>query len=94
MPQPRPIQTTEKVRAAAWDLVRLGCVTENHLADAFHLAYSVVGGADALITWDLRDLAREQTRKVLRDYCWRQGLAEIRIGTPIEVAKWLDVKIP
>jgi hypothetical protein len=89
----RIVPTTGRVREAAWDLVRLGCVTENHLADAFHIAYSLVGRAYALVTWDVADLARERTRRLLREYCWRGGLPELRIGTPVEVGRWLDVRI-
>ena len=88
------VPTTPNVRRVAWDLVARGAVTENHLADAFHIAYSMVGRAFALVTWDVSDLAREHTRRIVREYCWLQGLPELRIGTPIEVAQWLDVRIP
>jgi transposase InsO family protein len=89
----KTVPTTGRVREIAWALVAAGCVTENHLADAFHIAYSIRGGADALVTWNLQDLAREHTRRILRDYCWEHGHPELRVGTPVEVGRWLGVKI-
>jgi histone H3/H4 len=90
----RLIPSTPKVRRIAWEIIGAGAVTENHLADAFHIAYSMVGRAYALVTWDANHLAREHARRAVREYCWRHGLPELRIGTPIEVGRWLDVKIP
>jgi predicted nucleic acid-binding protein len=89
----RMLTSTARVTGLAWELVRAGCVTENHLADALHIAYSIVGRADALVTWDVRHIARVQTRRIVEGYCWRQGIPALRIGTPIEVGRWLDVKI-
>lgn len=90
----RIVPTSPRVRRVAWEIVEMGAVTENHLADAFHIAYSIEGRAFALVTWDVNDLARDHTRRRLREYCWRRGLPELRIGTPIEVGRWLDVRIP
>jgi predicted nucleic acid-binding protein len=89
----RNVSWTLSVDQIAWDLVELGCVSENDLADALHLAYALIGKADALVTWNLADLARPHTRQIVRDYCWRHGLPEMRIGDPIEVGRWLDVRI-
>jgi hypothetical protein len=89
----RLVPTTPRVRRVAWEIIDAGAVTENHLADAFHIAYSIVSRAYALVTWDVNHLAREHSRRVVRDYCWRLGLPELRIGTPIEVGRWLDVRI-
>lgn len=89
----RDIPTLSAVRDAAWELVRRGCVTENHLADAFHLGYAIAGRMDALITWNLRDLARPHTRKIVSDYCWQCGIPGLRIGNPQEVGQWLNVEI-
>ncbi len=83
-----------RLRRVAYELIALGCVTAKHLADAYHLAYAVLGRVDAVVTWNMADLARAHTREVLRDYCWRYGIPEIRIGNPSEVAGWLDVEIP
>lgn len=87
------VPTTPKIRRVAWEIIGTGAVTENHLADAFHSSYSIVGRAYALVTWDVNDLAREHTRRLVREYCWRRGIPELRIGTPIEVGRWLDVRI-
>lgn len=89
----RTVPTLLSVYETAWELVRLGCVTQNHLADAFHLAYAISVRADALVTWNLHDLARPHTRRIVQGYCWRNDVPEVRIGDPVEVGRWLHVKI-
>lgn len=91
MVRKRPVPTVPEVGRIARDLIRRGCVTEKHLADAFHLGYAIVARADALVTWNLSDLARPHTRRIVRDYCWQRGLPEMRVGSPQEVGRWLDV---
>lgn len=63
------------------------------LADLTHVGYSIIVGADALVTWDVRGLAREEMRQVVNAYCKRNDLAAPLIGTPPEVAKWLSIAI-
>lgn len=89
----RVVTSSRRVTELAWEFVAAGGVTENHLADAFHIAYSIVGRADAMATWDVRHLARAHTRRIVEEHCWRRGIPLLRIGTPIEVGRWLDVKI-
>lgn len=60
-------------------------------ADMLHVGYTVAGEADALVTWDRSDLARDHTRNIVAAYCRREGLLAPLIGTPEEVAKWLDI---
>jgi hypothetical protein len=89
----RNVPTSARVKEIADDLQRLGAIGPAHVADALHLGYALIGQADALVTWNLADLARPHTRQIVSDYCWRRGLAEMRIGDPIEVGRWLDVRI-
>lgn len=87
----RTVPTVPEVGRIARDLIQRGCVTEKHLADAFHLGYAIVALADALVTWNLSDLARPHTRGIVSDYCWQRGFPEMRIGSPQEVGRWLNV---
>ena len=89
----RIVPENPQAERMARDLIRLGCVTENHLADAVHLAYTIFAGADALVTWNMGDLARPHTRMIVRGFCRRNGLPDIRIDSPVEVARWLGVRI-
>jgi hypothetical protein len=65
----------------------------NRIADVTHIAYAVFAGADALVTWDVDDLARERTRQVVQAYGRREGRSVPLIGTPAEVAEWLGLRI-
>jgi hypothetical protein len=62
------------------------------LADLKHVGYAVFGRADALVTWDVRSLAREKVRTFIASWCRREGLVAPKIGTPGEVAQWLNLK--
>ncbi|HLY74108.1 MAG TPA: PIN domain-containing protein [Planctomycetota bacterium] len=89
----RIVTSSSRVIEIAREIIAAGAMTENHLADAFHIAYSVVGRAEALVTWDVGQIARAHTRRIVDEYCWRLGIPAVRLGTPIEVGRWLDVKI-
>ncbi len=77
----------------ALELLAAGRWSQARLADRVHVAYTLLSGADALVTWDTRDLARERPRVVVHAYAARQGLRAPLIGTPQEVAGWLGLKI-
>lgn len=62
-------------------------------ADMLHVGYTISGRADALVTWDRSDLARERTRIIVAAFCRREGLSAPLIGTPEEVARWLNIEI-
>lgn len=77
----------------AQDLLRLGCWSERRFVDMLHVAYTILEKADALVTWDVDDLARERPRKVVHAYTRSRGMLTPLIGTPEEVSAWLGVKI-
>lgn len=89
----RNIPMVPEVRRVARELILRGALTPNHLADAYHVGYAIVSRVDALVTWNIRDLARPWTRRVVSDFCWERGLPELRIGNPQEVGRWLNVEI-
>jgi predicted nucleic acid-binding protein len=67
--------------------------SEGRIVDMVHLAYTVLADADALVAWDERHLAHERTRVIVHALARRLGLPAPLIGTPLEVASWLDIKI-
>ncbi len=77
----------------AWELLAAGRWSQRRFADMVHVAYTLMAGADALVTWDKDDLARERTRVVVHAYATRKGIRAPLIGTPEEVAEWLGIKI-
>lgn len=91
--RPRRLTMTPETLDLRDEILREGGWTNRRFADALHIAYTLTSGADALVTWDLRDLARDPTRDLVRKICRARGLSVPRIGTPEEVAAWLGLKI-
>ena len=91
--RPRRLTATSRTLELRDEILREGEWGRRRFADAMHIAYTVTSGADALVTWDLRDLARDPTRDLVRSICRARGLSVPRIGTPPEVAEWLGLKI-
>jgi len=77
----------------ALELLKAGRWSARRFADLLHVAYTVIEGADALVTWDEDDLARERPRRVTHAYTRARGLLTPLIGTPKEVAAWLGLRI-
>ena len=83
----------EGAERIAMELLHAGQWSRRRMADMHHVAYTILTDADALVTWDIHDLARPKTRTVVHAYARRLGLPVPLIGTPQEVAAWLDVRI-
>lgn len=81
-----------KAPAIALELLSAGRWSQNRYADMLHVAYTVLAGADALVTWDEDDLARDRPRVVVQAYTQGKGLRAPLIGTPEEVSKWLGIR--
>jgi len=85
-PQPR-------VGTIARTLWQEGGWGKRMLVDLTHVGYAIVCRADALVTWDSRTLARDRVRTVVQAYCRRERLDAPLIGSPEEVAKWLELRM-
>lgn len=90
--RPRVIPTVRKVHEIARELEAAGCLTGRHIADLQHLGYALFGNVAYLVTWNMRDLARERTRRFVEEWCLRRKRAVMRIGTPEEMKRWLSEK--
>ena len=60
---------------------------ERMLADLTHVAYAVFGRADAVVTWNMRTLARSKVRLAVHAYCRKHDRKAPLIGSPEEVAR-------
>ncbi len=91
----RPVRLGGDSRAAgiADSLLKEGGFRPSMLVDLTHVGYAVLGRADAVVTWDVRTLAREKVRSAVHAYCRREGLTVPLIGRPEEVAKWLGLRM-
>jgi hypothetical protein len=70
--------------------VRDGVVPEQYADDARHVAYAVLGGAEVLVSMNLRHLANEWAERRLNVVSTRLGHRAISIRTPAEVLKYED----
>jgi len=77
----------------AKDLLAAGRWSGRRIADMVHVAYTLLADAEALVTWDVDDLARPRPRTIVHAYARRLGIPAPLIGTPQEVATWLEIRI-
>ena len=89
----KTIPATARILRLRDEILKAGGWGNNRIADMLHVAYTVIAGADALVTWDRQDLARDHTRRVVQAVCRRRGQRAPRIGVPEEVAEWLGIRI-
>jgi hypothetical protein len=92
---PLLITTRPSVSRIAAELLQRGGWTDRRLADMLHIGYAIAGEADILVTWDISDLARERTRRLVAGIGRQEGFQAPDIATPAEVlVEWLGTKIP
>lgn len=87
------IPVTRRILDLAEELRLAGGWNARQFADMVHLSCAILYPCDALVTWNLRDLAREKLRKVAGRIAASRGLVAPVVGTPLEVARWLGLKI-
>ena len=56
--------------------------------DLRHLAVSVINGADAVVSWNFRDIVNVRTRRAVHSINLRLGLSLIEIVSPEEVIEY------
>ena len=59
-------------------------------ADADHIAHAVVGGADAIVSWNFKHIVKLKTKMATRLLCVERGYRLIDIITPEEVLENVD----
>jgi hypothetical protein len=53
----------------------------------------MIHGADALVTWNMADIARPKMRRVASELAGELGIQGIPLGTPQEILRWLESAI-
>lgn len=77
---------TPEVRQLTDRYIEIGAFNEQWLDDARHVAIATVGGADCLVSWNYRHLARERTRTAVQSANLHMGYnRSIRILTPADL---------
>jgi predicted nucleic acid-binding protein len=88
----RTLTPNSRIRQLAQEFRDLGGWGEGMVADALHVGYAVFSRADAIVSWDRDDLARDRTRRVLGTLGRMREIPVPRLGTPEEVAGWLGIR--
>lgn len=91
--RPRFLTNEREAEALAIELLRQMRRNRAGHMDMLHLGFAILGAADALVTWDIRDLARPLTRDAAGRVSRHRGLRAPLIGTPEEIARWLNLAI-
>ncbi len=91
--RPRVLGPSLAVKRATETLMSLGGWGSRVIADVAQLCYALVAGAEGFVTWNQRDLARDRVRDIVTRYCQGAGIPTMRVGTPVEVAVWLGLRI-
>ena len=60
-------------------------MTDRSAVDALHLSTAMINGMDALVSWNMKDLVRLKTRRLIAGFCRSDGYKELDIVTPEEV---------
>jgi hypothetical protein len=90
---PRFLTQRRRAERIAEDLLDAGGWGANLFADMVHIGYTIAGDLDAIVTWDEGHIACNATRNVVMAYGRRAGTPAPLIGTPLEIAQWLNIKI-
>ena len=84
------IRPTSEVRALANAFVERGIIPLRYSADAEHLAFAIVGGADAIVSWNLDHIVKLKTKMAVRVLAVERGYRLIDVVTPLEVLEGVD----
>ena len=82
---PEVLEWTADVGTFADRVLQMGALTERSRADALHIAFAVVHGMDALVTWNMADLTKLKTKRTVAALCRLLGYKELELVTPEQV---------
>lgn len=91
--RPEIVGASGRARALGEEMRTVGGFGARMLDDLTHVAYAVLGDADAVVTWDRRTLARDRVRAAVQVVCARRGRRTPLIGLPEQVATWLELRM-
>ncbi|MDR2706535.1 MAG: hypothetical protein LBC02_12210 [Planctomycetaceae bacterium] len=68
----------------AWTYVSEGILTDNHIDDLTHIAYTTVFDCDVIVSWNRKHIANPTKMKKLNDCNLKNNYSMIAIYTPQE----------
>ena len=81
----REIALTDRAAELARELVEKGPLPKKAAIDALHIAVTVSGGVDYLLTWNFKHLANAAMRSMIDRVCRSYGFEPCIICTPEEL---------
>jgi predicted nucleic acid-binding protein len=82
---PEILRVTDEARTLARRYIEAGVLSENHDADATHVAVATLSSAKAIISWNFEHLVNLRRLEGFRGVNLLMGYREIDIRTPREV---------
>ena len=80
------IEETEKIEMLAQEYISNGVIPEKKIADAYHIAVSVLSGINYLVSWNFKHLANVNKEKMVKIVNLENNYpTELRIITPLEL---------
>jgi hypothetical protein len=79
------LQTSDRARELARDLIHQTPFPESARIDALHIAIATTNGMDYLLTWNCRHIANATLRNLMADICDSSGYEMPVICTPLEL---------
>jgi len=77
----------DEVNELATEYVKAGVLTERHIGDCLHIAYSVVYDCDVILSWNFDDIVNDRTRGRLKAVNATSRYKGIEIVSPDEFLK-------
>ena len=83
--EPMNLPPVPEVVEISGKILDLGILTERSQNDAIHIAFAIVHGMDAVVSWDTRHIVRLKTKRGISAVCRLFGYREVEVVTPEEV---------
>ena len=88
LPMAERVTVSDDTRLLRDAYINSGIVTENHLADAFHVALATVAGCRLIVSWNFRHIVHFDKIPMYNGINKVMGYDEIAIHSPQEVIEY------
>jgi hypothetical protein len=78
------IQSNAESYNLAWNYIKDGVLTDNHIDDMLHVAYATVFGCDVIVSWNRKHIAKPIKIQKINFCNFRYNYRSITICTPQE----------
>ncbi len=82
---PKLLENDDSATRLQKEILAAGIVSQSSEADALHLSFAIVNGVDAVVSWNMKDLVKLKTRRLVAAFCKVNSYKELDIVTPEEI---------